>query len=298
MRTIKLSSEDRVFFAINYIFLTCAFVVVAFPLLYILANSFSDPAAVIAGRVWIFPVGFSLKGYKAVFENNYIISGYSNAIYYTVVGTLLNLVMTTFAAYPLARKRFKFKNYAMFFFAFTMFFGGGLIPLYLLIKDLGLINTRAVMIIPGAISVYNMIIMRTYFQANIPDEMLESAQLDGCSDIKFLYHIVIPLSKAILAVMVLFYAVGHWNAYFDALLFLNSKDKYPLQLILREILVLNSIDASMLAGVTLQELEARLGMKDLLKYSLIVVASVPVLVMYPFVQKYFVQGVMIGAVKG
>ena len=219
MKKVKTSKGDKIFYIATNIFLLMVLVIVAFPLLYIVANSFSNPSAVIAGKVWIWPVGFTLKGYIAVFENKYIINGYLNSIIYTVCGTFLNLVMTTLAAYPLARKKFKFKNFAMFFFVFTMFFNGGLIPLYLLIKNLGLVGTRAVMIIPGAISVYNMIIMRTFLQANIPDELLEASQLDGCSDIRFLISIVLPLSKAILAVMVLFYAVAHWNSFFNALLF-------------------------------------------------------------------------------
>jgi multiple sugar transport system permease protein/putative aldouronate transport system permease protein len=213
-------------------------------------------------------------------------------------GTIVNVIMTIMAAYPLSRPDFKARNIIMGLFAFTMFFGGGMIPTYILINKLGLINNRLVMIIPGALSVWNVIITRTYFQTTISNELLEAAQLDGCSDAKFIIKVVIPLSGAIIAVITLFYAVGHWNAFFNAFIYLNDKKLFPLQLILREVLVLSEIDVSMIAGVRMEEIEAREGIKELLKYSLIVAASAPVLCMYPFVQKYFVKGVMIGAIKG
>lgn len=296
MGRIKKTGSDIVFNIINNIFLTICLIVVLYPLIYILSASFSSPQAVTSGRVWLFPVDFSLEGYKAVFENDSIITGYANTIFYTVVGTALNLVMTIMAAYPLSRKDFYGRNIFMFFFTFTMIFNGGLIPTYLLVSQLGLINTRWVLIIIGAISVWNVIITRTYYQNTIPDELLEAAQLDGCSDIRFIWSVVLPLSKAITAVLVLFYGVGHWNEFFNAFIYISKKELYPLQIVLRDILVMNSIDPNMVVDTEL--MVAKQGLADLLKYSLIIVASAPILCLYPFVQKYFVKGVMIGSIKG
>ncbi|AEE97004.1 carbohydrate ABC transporter permease [Mahella australiensis] len=296
MGKIKRTRADVIFNAVNNTFLIICLIVVLYPLIYIVSASFSSPQAVTSGKVWLFPVDFSLAGYKAVFENDYILTGYGNTIIYTVVGTAVNLVMTVLAAYPLSRKDFYGRDAFMFLFAFTMIFNGGLIPTYLLVSQLGLINTRWALIIPGAISVWNVIITRTYYQNTIPDELLEAAQLDGCSDIQFIWSVVLPLSKAITAVLVLFYGVGHWNEFFNAFIYLSKKELYPLQIVLRDILIMNSIDPNMVADTEL--MVAKQGLADLLKYSLIVVASVPVLCIYPFVQKYFVKGVMIGAIKG
>lgn len=296
MGRIKKTGSDIVFNIVNNIFLIICLVVVLYPLIYILSASFSSPQAVTSGKVWLFPVDFSLEGYKAVFEDDSIITGYANTIFYTVVGTALNLVMTIMAAYPLSRKDFYGRDIFMFFFTFTMIFNGGLIPTYLLVSQLGLINTRWVLIIIGAISVWNVIITRTYYQNTIPDELLEAAQLDGCSDIRFIWSVVLPLSKAITAVLVLFYGVGHWNEFFNAFIYISKKELYPLQIVLRDILVMNSIDPNMVVDTEL--MVAKQGLADLLKYSLIIVASVPILCLYPFVQKYFVKGVMIGSIKG
>ncbi|TBL78357.1 carbohydrate ABC transporter permease [Paenibacillus thalictri] len=267
-----------------------------YPLVYIVSASFSSSDAVISGKVWLWPVDPGLKGYKAVFEYNAIWIGFGNSLIYTVVGTVINVVLTIIAAYPLSRKDFVFRGSIMFIFVFTIMFSGGIIPNYLLVKSLGMLDTRWAMILPSALSVFNVIITRTYFQTNIPHEMLEAAQVDGCSDWKFLTRIVIPLSGPIVAVIALFYAVGHWNSYFNALLYLKDRGLYPLQLVLRSILVQNQIDPSMV--VSEEDLVARQGLADLLKYSLIVVATVPVLIIYPFVQKHFVKGVMIGSIKG
>ncbi len=296
--TVRLSGSDRLFALLNYGILGVAFLLVSYPLLYILSASFSSTSAVIAGEVWLFPVRPSLAGYEAVFANRYIVSGYGNTIFYAVSGTLVNLIVTTLAAYPLSRKDLKTRNFFMLFFAVTMFFHGGLIPTYLLINRLGLLNTRWVMILPPALNVWNMIIMRTFFEHTISKELLDAAQIDGCSDIGFLTRVVLPLSGAIIAVMTLFYAVFHWNAFFHAFIYLSDRKYYPLQLILREILILSQIDVSQMASASVEELEKMQGLKDLLKYSLIVVASVSVLIMYPFIQKHFVQGVMIGSIKG
>jgi putative aldouronate transport system permease protein len=285
-----------VFTFANYIVLSLFLITILYPLIYIVSASISSSEAVIAGEVWLWPVRPTLDGYIAVFKHRLIWSGFMNSLYYTVVGTAINVVMTILAAYPLSRKDLYGKNVFMFLFVFTMMFSGGLIPTYLLVKDLGLLNTTWAMLLPGALGVWNMIITRTYFQTTIPDELLEASQLDGCTDFQFVWKIVLPLSGPIIAVITLFYAVGHWNSFFNALIYLKNQKLYPLQLVLRDILVQNDVDMSMLMDVT--EQAKREGLRELLKYSLIVVATVPLLVVYPFVQKYFVKGIMIGSLKG
>ncbi|MBO2944883.1 carbohydrate ABC transporter permease [Paenibacillus sp. F411] len=296
MKQIRMSRGDRFFFAAIDVFLLVALLVVLYPIIYIISSSISSTTAVISGKVWLWPVDFSLEGYKAIFKNNQIMTGYGNTIFYTAAGTIINVGMTILAAYPLSRKEFRGRNLMMLLFVFTMLFQAGLIPTYLTVKDYGLIDTRWAMLLPSAISVFNIIIARTYYQSTISDELYEAAQLDGCNHLRFMYHIVLPLSKAITAVLVLFYAVHHWNSFFDALIYLSDRNLFPLQIILRDILVSNSIDPSMITDPEL--MAQREGLADLLKYSLIIVASLPVWIAYPFVQKYFVKGVMIGSVKG
>jgi putative aldouronate transport system permease protein len=295
MEVTKLSSGDRTFLAVIDLFLLLMFLIVLYPMLYILSSSFSSPEAVVSGKVWLWPVGLSLEGYIAVFKNKQIISGFTNTFIYTIVGTAVNIVMTILAAYPLSR-RFVGRNFVMFLFVFTMLFHAGLIPTYLTIKNYGLVNTMWVMVLPSAISVFNVIIARTYYQSTISHDLFEAAQLDGCNHIQFLIRIVLPLSQAITAVLCLFYAVAHWNSFFDALIYLNNRDMFPLQLILRDILVSNTIDANMVTDPEMMAAQA--GLSDLLKYSMIIIASLPVWLAYPFVQRYFVKGVMIGAIKG
>lgn len=294
--TIRETYGDRLFLLGIYLFLTAVLIVVLFPLIFIVSSSFSSPQAVVSGKVWLLPVDFTLEGYKAVFRNPQIVSGYLNSFYYAVAGTALNVALTVMLAYPIARKTFYGRHFIMVLLVITMMFDGGLIPFYLVVKNLHLLDTRWAMILPGAMAVFQVIVARTFFQTTIPDELAEAAELDGCSDLRFMTSIVLPLSKPILAVLTLMYAVGHWNAYFDALIFLKSPDLFPLQIVLRNILILNTIDSSMMSKVDL--LLAQQGLKDLLKYSLIVVASAPVLMIYPFVQKHFVKGVMIGSLKG
>ena len=286
--------DDVGFNIVNYTILTVILLIVAYPLIYIVSASFSSTAAVMANRVWLWPVEPSLKGYEAVFNNKDILTGFGNSIFYTLAGTFVNLVVTLAAAYPLSRRDLRPRNFIMLVFSFTMFFAGGMIPSYLLVSNLGLLNTRWSVILPGALNVYNMIIARQFFASNIPTELLEASQLDGCSDFQFIFRVVVPLSGAIVAVLGLFFAVGHWNAYFSALLYIGDRKKYPLQVFLREILIQNTIDASMTGSVSLEDEVVKQG----LEYSLIIVASVPVLIIYPFVQKYFVKGVMIGSIKG
>lgn len=286
---------DKTFNVIVYIFLTLALIVTIYPIIVVFSSSFSSSAAVMGGKVWLYPIGFNLLGYKAVFRNPRIWTGYGNSIWYTAVGTLLNVIVTIMAAYPLSRKDFRPRRIIMLIFSFTMFFSGGMIPSYILVSKLHLMNTRWAMVLPTAMAVYNMILMRTYFMSNFPDELLEAAQLDGCSDLYYLVRIVLPLSKPIIAVIALYYAVGHWNEYFNAFMYISDPKLQPLQIVLRSILIQNSVDS---LTIDLSNMVEREALKNLLKYSLIVVASVPVLVIYPFVQKFFVKGVMIGSIKG
>jgi putative aldouronate transport system permease protein len=293
---VRQSRGDFIFSAVNYSILSIIFLVVLYPLVYVVSNSFSSTNAVISGRVWLLPVEPSLQGYRAVFEHKHIWTGYANAAFYMIFGTAINIFLTILAAYPLSRRDFSGRNIVMALFTFTILFNGGLIPTYLLVRSLGMLDTRWAMLIPNAIIVFNVIVTRTYFQTTIPDELLEASQLDGCSDFRFVTSVVIPLSGPILAVITLWYAVTHWNSYFWALIFLKSSRLYPLQIVLRNILIMNQVSADMLMDVELTE--ALEGMVELLKFSLIVVASVPVLSIYPFVQKYFVRGIMIGSIKG
>ena len=270
--------------------------IVIFPLLYVVSASFSDPSAVVNGKVWLWPVNPTLKGYQAVFKNPKILLGFLNSFFYVIVGTTINIVVTVACAYPLSRKEFAARNAISALVVFTMYFSGGLIPTYLLVRNLGLLNTRWALLLPVALSPWNMVLCRTYMVNSIPDELYEAASLDGCSPFGYLTRVVVQLSKPILAVLVLYYGVGHWNAYFNAMIYLKDQDLWPLTLFLREILINSVVDPTMLTDVSAAE--AARGLTDLLKYAVIVVASVPMLCIYPFVQKYFVQGVMIGAVKG
>lgn len=269
---------------------------VLYPLYFVVIASFSDPIAVLGGEVTILPVKPTLEPYRMVFKDPDILVGYRNTIFYTVAGTALNLFLNIAAAYPLSKKNLPGRKLLMKLLVFTMYFSGGLIPLYLLVSDLRLLDTYTIMILSGAVSVTNVIIMRTYFQSSIPAEIEESAEIDGASQIKTLVHIVLPLSKPILAVIVLYYSVTHWNTYFDGLIYLNSKDKFPLQLILRSILIQNQVSQDIMAGV--DDTYSRKLFGETIKYALILVSSLPVLCLYPFLQKYFVKGVMLGSVKG
>lgn len=292
---IKESFGDYIFLGVVYVFLTCVLLIVLYPLVYIVSSSLSSPQDVSSGRVWLWPVNFTLRGYQVALGNPQIITGYTNSLFYAFFGTLISVTLTVLLAYPLSRKSFYGRNVIMMFIVFTMLFSGGLIPTYLVVKGLGLLNTRWAMLLPGAMAVWQVIIARTFFQASIPDELTEAAELDGCSDLRFLWSIVIPLSKPIIAVLVLMYAVAQWNAYFDALLYLKSPELHPLQLVLRSILIMNTTTSGSMEASAMVE---RRQLADLLKYSLIVVASLPVLIIYPFVQRYFVKGMLIGSVKG
>ncbi|MGM1046804.1 MAG: carbohydrate ABC transporter permease [Bacillota bacterium] len=290
------SRGDRIFNVINYSILILVTIIVMYPLVFVLSASFSDPQAVLRGEMMLWPKGINLNSYEKIFQNKDIISGFTNTLVYTSLGTLINLTMTILAAYPLSRKDFVGRNAIMALLVFTMFFSGGLIPTYLLIKNLGMLNSLWVMIIPNAVSIWNIIIMRTFFQQSIPGELQEAATIDGCSNIKILTRIILPLSLPIIAVTILFYAVGHWNAFFNALLYLSDKDKFPLQLILREILIQGQTN-DMVKMSTESAIKQQREVEGI-KYAVLVVANIPMLVLYPFLQRYFVKGVMIGAIKG
>ncbi|CAG7625050.1 carbohydrate ABC transporter permease [Paenibacillus allorhizosphaerae] len=290
------SREDRMFDRINVLLLVLITIIVLYPLLFVLSASVSDPSVVVKGQLWLWPKGFNLAGYERVFQNNDIVTGYGNTILYTVVGTAINVVLTICAAYPLSRKDFRGRHVITALITFTLFFSGGLIPTYLLVKKLGMLGTIWALVIPNAVAVWNIIIMRTFFQTSIPYEVQESAAIDGCSNFRILLSIVLPLSMPIIAVMVLFYAVGHWNAFFNALIYLNDRSQYPLQLILREILLQGQMQA--MIDMADDSLAKKLMEVEGIKYAVVVIANLPVLVLYPFLQKYFVKGMMIGALKG
>ncbi|HOJ12101.1 MAG TPA: carbohydrate ABC transporter permease [Clostridiales bacterium] len=287
---------DYIFDIVNTTLLILVLLIVLYPLIFVVSASFSDPLEILDGKVWLLPKGFTLEGYKRVFSNNDIMTGYKNTIIYTLLGTFVNLVMTIAGAYPLSRKDFYGRNIIMLLFTFTMFFSGGLIPTYLIIRKLNMVNKIWVLVLPGAVSMYNLIITKTFFQSTIPLELQEAAVIDGCSNIKILLKIVLPLSIPIIAVMTIFYGVAHWNAFFDALIYITDRKKFPLQLILREILIQNQMDEMMNSDI--ENLAQQMMMAEVIKYAVVIVASVPVLMLYPFLQKYFVKGVMIGAIKG
>ncbi|MCY4072847.1 MAG: carbohydrate ABC transporter permease [Chloroflexi bacterium] len=293
---VNESPVDRVFMMGNTVFLLVITVIVLLPLIFIVSASFSSAEAVIAGRVTLWPVDFSLLGYETIFEHKKVWNGFANSLFYTFFGTIFNVVMTIIAAYPLSRQDLVGRRVITIAFIFTMLFSGGLIPTYMVVRDLGLLNTRAAMILPTGIGVFNLLITITFFRTTIPPELIEAARIDGANDFRTFGSIILPLARPIIAVLALFYAVNtHWNTYFQALIYLKDQELFPLQLVLREILIQNTIDASML--IDIEDLVAREGLRELLKYSLIVVASVPVMIIYPFVQRHFVKGMMIGSVK-
>lgn len=290
------SREDRILYGVVTGVLILFLIVVLYPLIYVLSSSFSSGTAVSTGRVVLWPVDFSLEGYKTVFSHKLIGSAYRNTIFYTVVGTLINVSITVMCAYPLARSDFPMRRFFTLFFMFTMFFSGGMIPTYMVIAKLKLTNTVWAMLLPGAISVYNMVLVRTFIKNSIPNELLEASRIDGCSDARYFLSILLPLSKPVIAVITLYYAVGHWNAYFNAMMYLSDQELYPLQIILRQILVANQINLNDMVDV--ESMVAKQGLADILKFALIVVSTVPILCIYPFIQRFFIKGVMIGAVKG
>lgn len=291
-----MNLEDKIVTIVIYTFLTLITLVILYPIIYVVSASFSEPQAVISGKVKLFPVDFTLRGYEAVFKNGKLINGFMNSIFYVGVSLVLNLTMTMLCAYPLSRKEFKSRDWISLFFVFTMYFSGGMVPSYILVNKLHLLNTRWAMIIPTAMSTYNMIICRTYIINNIPDDLYEAGQIDGCTPFRYMLQVVVPLSKSILAVLLLYYGVAKWNDYYNAMIYLYKDNLQPLTMVMREILILGEVD---MTKVTNADAVAKLqGMSELLKYATIVVASLPVVMLYPAIQKHLVKGVMVGAVKG
>lgn len=293
----KYCLQDRIFNMVNHTLLAVFLLAVLYPFIYLISCSFSSGDALMTGKVKLLPVEPTLLGYKTVFAYRPIWNGYLNSLIYMVSGTMVSVVLTIMASYPLSRDDIKGKKIFMGYFLFTMMFNGGLVPTYLLVKQLHMIDSIWAIILPTALSAYNVIVARTYYRQNIPLELLEASRLDGCDDFRFLLKIVIPLSKPIIAVISLWVAVALWNSYFSALIYLNSEEKYPLQLVLRGILIMGSTDLSQ-SGVDPEIRIRNQYLGEMLKYGTIVVSSLPLMILYPFVQKYFVKGVMIGSVKG
>lgn len=287
------TTGEKIFYVVNYILIALIVACTLYPFLFIVSASFSDPYAIVRGDVILLPKGFNVDAYKEVFQSDELWNSYKNTMWYVIVGTFVNVLMTTVMAYPLSRKSFSGRKAINFFVAFTMFFTPPLVPTFLVVKGVGLMDSMWALVIPTAIDAFYLIIMRSFFEA-LPDSVIEAAKIDGCNEIQVLFRIVIRLSGPVMAVMVLFYAVYHWNSYFSALLYLNDNAKYPLQMILRKILLAVGGASNMTGQVS--------DRKDLIslsvRYATIIVSTVPILCVYPFLQKYFVKGIMIGAIKG
>ena len=295
-----IRGKDDYIFDTVIIIITVVFVAaIALPLIYVLSSSLSDPDEVILGRVFFWPKGFTLDGYARIFDYKPIWIGYRNTALYTIVGTTVNLIVTLLCAYSLSRKELVGRKFFTIMFTFTMFFNGGLIPTYLLVHDLGLYNTFWAMILPSACSMYNVIIARTYFQTSIPEDLREAALIDGCTNLKLFMQIILPLAKPIIVVLALFYAVMHWNAFFNALLYLKDIDRMPLQMFLRNILLLDQfVDFAGLDAESAAHMTYLLRLKESMKFGIIVISTFPLLILCTVMQKFFVKGMMIGAVKG
>lgn len=295
MMKTRFLNDDKIFDIVRTLILISALLVVAYPLYFIVIASISDGTAINTGQVWLLPKGINFEGYRRILQDDMIWIGYRNTIFYTVIGTSINLVLTILLAYPLSRKDFKAGKFVIIFLMITMYFNGGLIPRYLLVKNLGLMDSWLVMVILNSVNVFNVIIARSFLRSSIPETLYEAAVLDGCTHFKYLIQVVLPLSKPIIAVLVLYYGIGHWNEFFTGLIYLKDEKLYPLQLILRSILVDNQMQDNMVMDI---DDTAQKDIAELIKYGVIIVSSLPVLILYPFLQKYFVQGVMIGSVKG
>ncbi|MDR2094586.1 MAG: carbohydrate ABC transporter permease [Treponema sp.] len=290
----KMTAGDRIFLTLVTTFLIFFTILILYPLFFILSASFSDPQAVLRGRMWLWPVGWNLNAYRRVFSNAEIGRSFFNSVFYTVTGTFFSLALTTLAAFCLSRRDLPGKTFLTLFFTFTMFFAGGIIPTYLVIRGLGMFNTFWVMVIPGSVSVFNLLVMRTFMSTSIPEELFEAAYVDGCSNTRILFAVVLPLSASIIVVMILFYGVNYWNEFFKALIYLKDRFRYPLQLILREILLESQADSM----TELESTSSKVLLSEGIKYASCIVASAPLLLIYPFLQKFFERGIMVGAVKG
>lgn len=291
--------QDKLYLSFVYLLLGIFVLLILYPLIYVISCSFSSPTAVVSGKVKLLPADFSTMGYEAVFRTKEVWTGYLNSIIYTVVGTILSVLVTMLGAFPLTRREFADKKAVTWLFTITMFIGGGLIPQYLVIKNLHLMDTMWALILPSLPSAWSIIIARTFISSNLPEELYEAAAVDGCGYIQYFVQMVIPLSKAVMAVLALSYATGMWNSYFSAMLYLHDSAKYPLQIVLRDILVQNTIDMSSVnLAMDITGVMERQYLSEVLKYALIVVSSVPLMLFYPFIQKYFIKGVMVGSIKG
>ncbi len=295
-KKIREANSDRALNRILYGIFVFYILIILYPLIYVVSSSFSSGSAVTSGKVVLFPVDFSTTGYQLVFKNSAVWTGFRNSVLYTVVGTSINMLLTIMTAYPLSRKDLPYRKIFTIFFIIPLFFSGGLVPSYILMTRLHLNNTMWAYILSGTLNIFNMILMRTYFQNSIPEDLHDAAQIDGVSDIGYLLKVVLPLSKPIIAVITLYYAVSHWNSYFDAMIYFRDRDLYPLQLVLRSLLQSTTVNMSEISeGEVLAKM---IGAADLIKYAMVVVSTVPIMIIYPFVQKHFKKGVMIGSVKG
>ena len=293
---MKLSGSEKSFYILTYNLLIMLSIIILFPLMHVFAQSLSDPMMVLSGRVMVWPIKPTFNTYVNILKSPSIMTGFANSLFYAVTGTAINIVMTIICAYPLSRRELWGCGPIMFIFTFTMMFGGGMIPTYLTIKSLGLIDTRWAMLLPGAMTVWNMIMARTFFVSTIPLELYESASIDGATDLRVLYSIVLPLSAPIIAVLVLLYAVSHWNSYFDAMMYLSTPSLFNIQLVLRN--AITNLRTLMDNDGNLSNLTSSMAVGEAAKYTIIVIAMVPVLIVYPFVQKHFIKGIMIGSIKG
>ncbi len=296
--SVSQTRGDKVFGVINAIFIVFITIITLYPLIYVCSASISSPASVTSGRMWLWPTDITLEGYKRILKNSEIWMGYVNTIFYTVVNVAISLAVTLPAAYALTVKSLPGRKFIVFVFSVTMFFSGGMIPLYVVCRNLGLVNTLWAVILPSATSMWYIILTRTFFQSTIPHELEEASEIDGCSVFATFLRIVIPLSAPIIAVMALYFGVGRWNSYFGEMIFLRDRGKFPLQLFLREILIVatfNQENASNADAITMAE---QLRIASIIKYATMIVATLPVIAAYPFIQRYFVKGVMIGSIKG
>ncbi|MBE1445895.1 carbohydrate ABC transporter permease [Paenibacillus sp. OAS669] len=296
---VRRGRSDKIYDIVNFTFLAVLFVIVLYPLYFVVIASFSDPSAVGTGRVFLFPKGFNLNGYELIFNYKQLWIGYRNTVLYTIGGTVLSVSLTLMTAYAFSRKDMVGRGFIVTLFIIPMFIHGGLIPTYLLVRNLHMLDNPLTVIILGCVSMWNIIITRTFFQSTIPHELFEAAKMDGCGNISYFTKVVLPLSKAIIAVLVVFAAVGQWNSFFNALIYLNDRYLIPLQLVLREILTSQTQMMQQLEmGIGDQDMAQKTFLAESVKYGIIIVSSLPVLCIYPFAQKYFVQGVMIGSLKG
>ena len=295
LRDLQLTGFDRVILGFNSALLGVALLIFVFPLLNVISNSLSEGRAVLSGKIIALPKGFTLEHYESVLTESKILSGYYNSAFYTLFGTIINITLTVCIAYPLSLPQLKGRGLITFILTFTMFFGGGLIPTFLLVRSLGLVDTRLALLLPQALNVFYVIMARTYFQSSIPKELYDCSALDGANDFQILRHVVVPLARPILAVLVLYYAVDHWNRFFDALIYLNRQQLFPLQLVIREYVFRALVEVETESGDELYQVMAKMEVE---KYALIVLGSLPVIILYPFIQRFFTKGIMIGSLKG